>query len=115
MNTPPVDRDILQEMTDVLVAAANPERVILFGSQAGGGGAVTEHSDVDLLVVESEPFGAGPSRLDEMRRLRRALRSFRGPKDVLVYSPEEFDKWRRTTNHVVARAVREGEVLYERA
>lgn len=107
-----VSPEVLRAMTDALVAAADPERIILFGSQATGRG--TEHSDVDLLVVEDKPFGAGASRLDEMRRLRHALSASGVAKDVLVYSPAEFEKWRKTTNHVVARAVREGKVLYER-
>jgi hypothetical protein len=36
------------------------------------------------------------------------------PKDVLVYSREEFEKWQDSINHVVAIAVREGRLLYER-
>ncbi len=97
-------------MTDAIVEAADPERIILFGSQASG--KVTEHSDVDLLVVKDRALDE--SRLEEMRRLRHTLRPFRIPKDILVYSSEEFEKWRQTTNHVVARAVRGGKVLYER-
>jgi predicted nucleotidyltransferase len=43
----------LQEITRRIVAAANPVKVILFGSQARG----TAHpgSDLDLLVIESGP------------------------------------------------------------
>ena len=97
-------------MTDALVAAADPEWIILFGSQARG--QTTKHSDLDFLVVKNR--SRDESRLEEMRNLRHALRSFRIPKDILVYSPEEVEKWRQTTNHVVARAIREGKVLYER-
>jgi hypothetical protein len=44
-----------------------------------------------------------------------ALRPFRVPKDVLVYSRDEFEKWEDSLNHVVAHAVREGKLLYERS
>ena len=35
-------------------------------------------------------------------------------KDILVYSRAEVEYWRDSLNHVVARALREGRVLYER-
>jgi predicted nucleotidyltransferase len=43
----------LQEITRRIVAAANPVKVILFGSQARG--IAHPGSDLDLLVIESEP------------------------------------------------------------
>ena len=54
------------------------------------------------------------SRHKEMMRLRRALRPFRVPVDVLVYSRDDVDYWRDSLNYVLARAMREGTVLYER-
>jgi len=41
-----------------------------------------------------------------MTQLWRKLSDVRGPKDLLVYSREEVEKWRDTSNHVVARALR---------
>ena len=49
-----------------------------------------------------------------MTRLWRVPSDIRGPKDVLVYSEDEVSRWSDTSNHVVARALREGKVLYER-
>lgn len=45
-----------QDITRRIVAAANPVKVILFGSQARG----TAHpgSDLDLLVIERDPVSA---------------------------------------------------------
>jgi hypothetical protein len=37
------------------------------------------------------------------------------PTDVLVYSRDEAERWRKSLNHVVGRALREGKVLYERS
>ena len=34
--------------------------------------------------------------------------------DLLVYSREEIERWRGSLNHVAARALREGRVLYTR-
>ena len=104
---------IIGQMVKALVEEADPEQVILFGSRARGDSC--EHSDVDLVVVEAEPFGPERSRHKEMMRLRRALRPFRVPVDVLVYSQEDVDYWRDSLNYVLARALREGRVMYERS
>ena len=104
---------IIGQMVKALVEEADPEQVILFGSRARGDSR--EHSDVDLVVVEAEPFGPERSRHKEMLRLRRALRPFRVPVDVLVYSQEDVDYWRDSLNYVLARALREGRVMYERS
>ena len=108
----PVTEAIIGRMVRALVDEADPEQVILFGSRARGDSR--EHSDVDLIVVEAEPFGPGRSRHKEMIRLRQALRPFRIPVDILVYSRDDVDYWRDSLNYVLARALREGTVLYER-
>ena len=107
-----VDEALLQRMTAAIVAEADPERVILFGSRARG--EAGPDSDVDLIVIEAEPFGPDRDRRAEAVRLWRALSGFRVPKDILVYSRDEVDYWRDSLNHVLARALREGTVLYER-
>ena len=71
-------------------------------------------SDIDLIVVEAEPFGPGRSRHKELVRLYHALAGFHVPTDILVYSHEDVAYWRDSLNHVLARALREGKVLYER-
>ena len=47
-------------------------------------------------------------------RLWRVLAAFDAPADLLVYSRDEVAYWRDSCNHVLARALREGKVLYER-
>jgi len=103
----------VRELTEVLVRAAQPDRVILFGSHARG--EAGPDSDLDLLIVQSCEAAAGRTRWQELRRLREVLRPFRIAKDFLLYRPEEFAFWRGSLNHVVGRAVREGIVLYERS
>ena len=107
-----IDDALLRRMTAAIVEVADPEQVILFGSRARGDAAAD--SDVDLVVVEAEPFGPGRDRGTEETRLWRALAKFHVPKDILVYSSDEADRWRGSLNHVLARALREGRVLYER-
>ena len=106
-------------MVRAIVAEADPEQILLFGSRARGDHA--EDSDVDLIVVEAEPFGPGRSRFREINRLRRAARppgvgaEIEVGVDILVYSLDEVEYWRDSINHVLARALREGTVLYERS
>ena len=107
-----VTDDLLQKMVDAIIDEVDPEQVILFGSRARGDSF--EDSDVDLVVLESTPFEEGRSRHAEEVRLHSALSDFRVSKDILVYSQKDAEYWRDSLNHVLARALREGKVLYER-
>ena len=103
---------LLDRMVRAIVDEVDPEQVILFGSRARGD--ATAESDVDLIVVEARPFGDGRSRYAEEARLYRALAGCGVCKDILVYGRDEVDYWRDSLNHVLARVLREGKVLYER-
>jgi predicted nucleotidyltransferase len=95
-----VTDQILAEMVQAIVNTAHPDRIILFGSAAWG--ASGPDSDMDFLVVEKEPFGPGRSRRREIHRIRSALSRFRVPKDIVVYSTDEVEKWRHSINHIIA-------------
>lgn len=103
---------MIDEMVQAIVNEVDPEQVILFGSR--GRGDDREDSDVDLVVVEAEPFGPRRSRHKELVRLYHVLAGFPVATDVLVYSNDEVEYWRDSLNYVLARALREGKVLYER-
>ena len=105
--------DIIRHIADVITHEASPVRIVLFGSCARG--TQGRDSDVDLLVVEEQPFGPGRSRIREMNRLREALDSSKVPIDILVFSRDEVEKWKDTTNHIVRHALREGKILYEQS
>ena len=107
-----VNEQILNEMVQGIVREVDPEQVILFGSCLRG--QATNDSDVDLMIIEREAFSETRNRGQELARIRRALSSFRVPKDVLVFSADEVAKWRNSLNHIIAAALREGKLLYER-
>lgn len=104
-----VSDDLLSQMAQVIVQEVEPERIILFGSHARG-----EARPVDLLVIEREGFGKQRSRRREAALLWRALAHFPVPKDILVYSLKEAAAWKDSPRHFLARALREGRVLYGR-
>jgi len=83
-----------------------PEKVILFGTLAGG--QVHEWSDIDLVVVEKTklPF------FQRLRKVRKLLRPKVGI-DVMVYTPEEFDQLCADRSFFREEIVAKGEVIYE--
>lgn len=107
-----VDDEIIRQMAQAIVRAADPELIMLFGSRALG--RPGSESDIDLPVVEKEAFGPGRSRLQELTRLRAALSPFRVPKDILLYSVAEVEKWKGSLNHILTDIFQEGKKLYER-
>ena len=102
----------LAEIVQAIVAEVNPEQVILVGSRERGDAKPT--SDLDLVVVESQPFGVDRNAHDERVKLLRAVARFKAAIDVFVCSHADFDFWKDTPNHVLARAAREGIVVYPR-
>ena len=91
---------VIEKMVRIIVDTANPEQIILFGSYARG--EARPDSDIDLLIVESDPFDAKRSRRKEMAKLWRVLASFPFGKDILVYSRDEIEYWRHSLNNVIA-------------
>lgn len=108
-----ITQDIIQEIAARIAKEASPRRIVLFGSCARG--EIGRDSDVDLLIVEDEPFGPDRSHFHETNRIRGLLRDFRVPIDILVFSLDEIEKWKDTTNHIIRFALREGKTLYEQS
>jgi predicted nucleotidyltransferase len=98
---------ILQEIVQRLVEEFHPERIILFGSHAWG--TPSPDSDVDLLVV------VAGSQLPPAQRAMRAHRALRGlgiPKDVLVRTREEIERYRLVPASLEAEILERGRPLY---
>lgn len=99
--------DLLEQMTQRLVAALKPEQIILFGSHAYG--KPTEDSDVDILVIVSQ---SDEPRYRRARKAHRALRGMGIPKDILVMTRAEVERRASVSSSLVSQALRQGKVLY---
>lgn len=106
---PAPSRERIAQMVERIVELFCPERIILFGSYARG--RIGPDSDVDLLVVMR---GVGRKR-QQAAKIHAALAGVGIPKDVVVVSPEELERFRDVVGTIIYPALREGRVLYERA
>lgn len=101
--------ECIQAMTTLIVEHFQPERIILFGSQARGD--TDRDSDVDLLIVMAGPV----DRRDTAVQVRRVLRVIPIAKDIIVTTTEEIASRGQIIGTVLRPALREGKVLYERS
>jgi predicted nucleotidyltransferase len=97
--------EILEEIVRRIVAAVQPEKIILFGSAARE--EMGPDSDLDLLVIKS-----CRNRRETARRIRRKLIGVGVPKDIIVATPEDIERYKDTIGLIYRPALREGKVLY---
>jgi uncharacterized protein len=107
MNSVAAEEMIERAGRALLDAASAPAKVILFGSHARGD--ADAGSDFDFLVIEHEV----EDRLAEEVRLRRALRGFAAPVDVIVMDEALVQRRAKVKGTMVDRALREGRVVAE--
>jgi predicted nucleotidyltransferase len=99
---------LLEEITQRILAVSNPEQIILFGSKARGD--VGPDSDLDLLVIKDEV----ESTRAEAARIYQALADLLVPVDVVVVRKAYVERYGDLVGTVVRPALREGQVLYAR-
>ena len=101
-----VSRQLVQNYCDDVAREFRPEKIILFGSYAGG--RPTSDSDVDLLVIL--PFrGNDTAKAIEIRS--RFDTPF--PMDLLVRKPEFIATRLRERDMIVEAVMTQGRVMYE--
>jgi uncharacterized protein len=104
-----VDGTLLENVVRKILSVTRPERIILFGSAAGG--TMGQDSDLDILVIER---GLSRQRT-EILRLRSALAELAVPVDVFAMTPERFEETKGVIGGIAYPANKYGKVIYEAA
>jgi predicted nucleotidyltransferase len=98
------DKEI-KKVRDTILRALNPEILILFGSYARG--EMTDQSDIDILIVMSDP-----SEISSARKSLAKVRPINDvPLDVIWMSSEDFHA-KKSVGGVAMVASEEGYQLY---
>lgn len=96
---------MLDEVVRRIVQAADPEKIILFGSAARK--EVGPISDLDLLVIKT-----GVHRRRLAQKIYRNLYGVGVAVDVVVATPEDVERYRDTHALVIKPALQEGRIVY---
>jgi predicted nucleotidyltransferase len=96
----------LNRWLPLLIVHEQPDKIILFGSYCAG--EIGEWSDLDMVIVKETdaPF------LDRTRQVLALLRPRVGV-DVLVYTPEEFERLSHERAFFRDEIMAKGKVIYE--
>jgi len=103
------DEKKVRVMVQRIVENFRPDKVVLFGSCARG--TAGPDSDVDLLII----MPVTGKRRDLAVEIRGRLHGLGLAKDILVATPEEWEKYRDVAGTLIRTAHEEGKTLYERA
>ncbi len=104
-----IDAEIIKHVADTIVAHFDPERIILFGSQARGDAG--PDSDLDIFV-EMDTELRPPQRIVA---IGSTFGIYDWPMDIVAYTPEEVERRRQVKWSLVNTIETEGKVLYERS
>ena len=100
------DPAILADTIKRVVAAAQPEKIVLFGSAARG--TMGPDSDLDLLVIKGGKFNRDRVTRDVYRNMSGEIGV-----DAVIVTPVEVERYRDSLCLVICPALREGMVVYE--
>src|SRR5271166_1994666 len=101
-----VKRHVLADVIRRVVAAAQPDKIILFGSAARG--EMGPNSDLDLLVIKGGKYHRRKLTTEIYSHLAGAGAAV----DVIVVTPGEVERYRDSHCLVICPAMREGKVIY---
>jgi predicted nucleotidyltransferase len=100
------DRKVLAEIVQRVVEAAQPEKIILFGSAARG--EMGPNSDIDLLVIKGGKFNYWKQLTSIYRHLSGDLAAVH----VVLATPEDIQRYGDSPYLAYYPALREGKVIY---
>ena len=109
LNTTNIDAQLIDYVVSKIAREVQPEKIILFGSQARGDAHA--ESDLDLFVIKDTP---NASRLVR-RQIDRLLWGRKFPLEVIVRTPEDVTRNLKARNPFYLHHIfKDGKILYEK-
>lgn len=101
-----ITEELIRQVKDKIVEHISPLKIILFGSYAYG--EPHKSSDLDILVIKESLL----PRRKRTKEIRCLFRDFFVPMDILVYTPEEINKFKNVKSSFIRTVLNKGRVLY---
>ena len=102
-------KSLLATITERIVSAASPTRIILFGSAAEK--RMGRDSDIDLLVIMPD----GTHRRNTAKKIYRQLSGMGFSKDIVVVTESDVESYKDNPSMVIHPAITKGKELYHAA
>ena len=103
-----IDENEIERVAIRLGNASNAVRVILFGSHARG--EAHKDSDVDFMIIAESDL----PRFKRSRELYKLFRPYPFGMDLVVYTPEEIERGKKSSVSFISTVLKEGKTLYVR-
>lgn len=100
----------IEEIKKRLVKTYKPLEIYIFGSYAWG--SPGEDSDLDLAVVVDS---CEPSKYEMLVKGHKALIGLKIPKDIFLYTKEEFEEYSEDITRLTHKIKHEGKKIYAKA
>ena len=99
----------LDKAVEAIIQVADPDKIILFGSQARGTHKDGE-SDYDLLILKR-----GVKKTRQLaQKIYLNFRNIGAPVDVIVVDLNEYDELKKNPYMIYSEADKNGRTIYER-
>lgn len=95
----------IDSITSQLIQKYKPEKIILFGSAAGG--SMTPDSDLDFFIVKDDKQDHYHRMVEVYRLVDKEIAA-----DFIIYTPQEFSERLKMGDPFIKSIISEGKVLY---
>jgi predicted nucleotidyltransferase len=101
-------QSILNQLVERVTRRFAPQKIILFGSQADGSSG--SDSDIDLIIIMDTKVSTRHQAYEiDLLMADRVI-----PMDILVVTPEQYERGKKIKGTIVHQAEQRGKVIYER-